>query len=76
MNYEVYDDDANVIETISDEEVHEEMDTEQQPTEAESNNGNRNSNTRRGNRLSDQVNMDDEPEIPGYERYVSTYPFV
>jgi hypothetical protein len=76
MNYEVYDDDANAIETVSDEELHEEMDTEQQPTEAESNNGNRNSNTRRGNRLSDQVNMDDEPEIPGYERYVSTYPFV
>jgi serine/threonine protein kinase len=68
MNYEVYDDDANAIETVSDEELHEEMDTEQQPTEAESNNGNRNSNTRRGNRLSDQVNMDDEPEIPGYER--------
>jgi hypothetical protein len=24
---------------------------------------------RRGNRLADQVDMDDEPPLPGYERY-------
>jgi len=57
----MYDDDADLIEQVSDDEQ-EAMDTEGDG------NRNENKNAHRGNRLSDQVNMDDEPALAGYER--------
>jgi len=82
----MYDDDADLIDQVSDDDDDDEdganaMDEEgqQQRNDGGGDNNNnarnqqqqqRNNNQSRGNRLSDQVNMDDEPPLHGYERCV------
>lgn len=64
----MYDDDVDLIEQVSDDEDEEEaMETEQAAAQQQQQQQQR----PRGNRLTDQVNMDDEPTLQGYERYVA-----
>ena len=67
MEDEMYDDDVDLIEQVSDDEDEEDeeeeaMETEQQQQQQQQ--------RPRGNRLTDQVDMDDEPQLVGYERWV------
>ena len=72
MEDEMYDDDVDLIEQVSDdeEEDDEAMDTEQQqaPHPQQQQQQQQQQQRQRGSRLTDQVNMDDEPLLAGYER--------
>ena len=78
MEDEMYDDDVDLIEQVSDEDEDDEeddddddeeaMETEQQQQQAAQQQQQQQQRPR-GNRLTDQVNMDDEPVLAGYERY-------
>ena len=72
MEDEMYDDDVDLIEQVSDdeEEDDEDMDTEQQqaPPPQQQQQQQQQQQRQRGSRLTDQVNMDDEPLLAGYER--------
>jgi serine/threonine protein kinase len=59
--YDDDDDDADLIEQVSDDDDGDEMETEDK-------NGRGKNNRRSGSRLSEQVNMEDEPALQGYER--------
>ena len=68
MEDEMYDDDVDLIEQVSDDEDEEE---EEEAMETEQAAAQQQQQRPRGNRLTDQVNMDDEPTLQGYERYVT-----
>eukprot|EP00977_Amphora_coffeiformis_P010240 scaffold2376_cov188-Amphora_coffeaeformis.AAC.6 len=78
MEDEMYDDDVDLIEQVSDDEDEEEdeeddgdegamMETDHQQQQQQQHQAQQQQRPR-GNRLTDQVNMDDEPQLVGYER--------
>jgi hypothetical protein len=60
MEDEMYEEDADLIEQVSDDDA---MEDDVQPS-----NQKPKSNRSRSNRLSDQINLDDEPALQGYQR--------
>lgn len=75
----MYDDDVDLIEQVSDDEDDDDEDEEAMETEQAAQAQQQQAQAQqqqqrpRGNRLTDQVNMDDEPTLQGYERYVSRH---
>lgn len=73
MDDEMLEEDADLIDQVSDDDDGQAMD-EDGIGKRENNNNNNNANNRnnqnrpRRNRLADQVNIDDEPPLHGYER--------